>query len=156
MTIFAPSATERAIAAYAAQLINASDRLFLPQGSIAAAIRECLDWELPAADEPYSVAVLNGDRVDLQGNCLLKCGETVPQARIVIAVLPAHSGIGACMRSNIRADLSAGGETLCPDYVVTQFGIARIKGRAPAERLQNLLAVAHPDLRERLLPPSGF
>lgn len=36
------------------------------------------------------------------------------------------------------------------DYVVTEYGIANIKGRSVRERVNNLIAVAHPDFRAQL------
>lgn len=36
------------------------------------------------------------------------------------------------------------------DYVVTEHGIAKLKGRSIRERINNLIAVAHPDFREQL------
>lgn len=36
------------------------------------------------------------------------------------------------------------------DYVVTEFGIAPLRGRSVKERVNNLIAVAHPDFREQL------
>ena len=36
------------------------------------------------------------------------------------------------------------------DYVVTEYGIAPIRGRSVRQRVQNLIAVAHPDFREEL------
>lgn len=37
------------------------------------------------------------------------------------------------------------------DYVVTEFGIARLTGRSVRERVANLIAVAHPDFRQELM-----
>ena len=36
------------------------------------------------------------------------------------------------------------------DYVITEFGIAPIKGRSVRQRVDNLIAVAHPDFRAEL------
>lgn len=36
------------------------------------------------------------------------------------------------------------------DYVVTEYGVAPLKGRTLTERVRNLIAVAHPDFREYL------
>jgi len=36
------------------------------------------------------------------------------------------------------------------DYVVTEYGVARLKGAPVAERVDNLIAVSHPDFREEL------
>jgi acyl-CoA hydrolase len=36
------------------------------------------------------------------------------------------------------------------DYIVTEYGIARMKGKSSKERTANLIAVAHPDFRDEL------
>jgi 4-hydroxybutyrate CoA-transferase len=36
------------------------------------------------------------------------------------------------------------------DYVVTEYGIARMKGRTLKDRARQLINIAHPDFREEL------
>ncbi len=36
------------------------------------------------------------------------------------------------------------------DYIVTEYGIAPMRGRSIRQRIENLIAVAHPDYREEL------
>lgn len=36
------------------------------------------------------------------------------------------------------------------DYIITEYGIAHMKGRTIRERVNNLIAIAHPDFREAL------
>ena len=36
------------------------------------------------------------------------------------------------------------------DYVVTEYGIARLKGRTVRQRAQSLIEIAHPDFRDGL------
>ncbi len=36
------------------------------------------------------------------------------------------------------------------DYVVTEYGIAKLKGKTLRERAANLIKIAHPDFREQL------
>lgn len=36
------------------------------------------------------------------------------------------------------------------DYVVTEYGIARLKGKSLRERAEELIKIAHPDFREEL------
>ena len=38
----------------------------------------------------------------------------------------------------------------CVDYIVTEYGIAALKGRSVRERVENLIAIAHPKFREEL------
>lgn len=36
------------------------------------------------------------------------------------------------------------------DYIVTEYGVARMRGRSVKERCEQLIAIAHPDFREDL------
>lgn len=36
------------------------------------------------------------------------------------------------------------------DYVVTEYGVAPLKGRTIRERVRNLISIAHPNFREQL------
>ena len=36
------------------------------------------------------------------------------------------------------------------DYVVTEYGIVRLKGRSIRDRVELLISVAHPDFRDEL------
>ena len=36
------------------------------------------------------------------------------------------------------------------DYVVTEYGIAPLRGRSVRQRVENLIAIAHPDFRGEL------
>ncbi len=38
----------------------------------------------------------------------------------------------------------------CVEYVVTEFGVADLKGKSAAERAEALIGIAHPDFREEL------
>ena len=37
------------------------------------------------------------------------------------------------------------------DYVVTEYGIAHLRGQSLASRARQLIAIAHPDFRDELL-----
>ena len=56
--------------------------------------------------------------------------------------------------SKIRPQLSAGAAVTIPrnyvDYIVTEYGVARMKGRSVKERTEQMIAIAHPDYREEL------
>lgn len=39
----------------------------------------------------------------------------------------------------------------CADYVVTEFGVAKIKGQSIRQRVKNIISIAHPDFRDELL-----
>ena len=36
------------------------------------------------------------------------------------------------------------------DYIVTEFGVAHLRGRSLADRTRQLIAIAHPDFRDQL------
>ena len=36
------------------------------------------------------------------------------------------------------------------DYIVTEYGIAKLRGRTVTERTRALIAIAHPDFRDEL------
>ena len=56
--------------------------------------------------------------------------------------------------SKIKPILTPGAVITVPrnyaDYIVTEYGIAPMRGRTVRERVNNLIAVAHPDVREEL------
>ena len=69
-----------------------------------------------------------------------------------IIALPSTAAGGA--RSRIVGRLGAGARVTTPrfltDYVVTEFGSARLTGKSDAERARELLRIAHPAWRESL------
>jgi acyl-CoA hydrolase len=73
------------------------------------------------------------------------------QGRAVIA-LPATAARGA--RSRIVARLAAGARVTTPrylaDYVVTEHGVAALRGKSEAGRVRELLHVADPAFRDRI------
>ena len=36
------------------------------------------------------------------------------------------------------------------DYIVTEFGVAHLRGQSLASRTRQLIAIAHPDFRDQL------
>ncbi|HEY5476534.1 MAG TPA: acetyl-CoA hydrolase/transferase C-terminal domain-containing protein [Tepidiformaceae bacterium] len=74
-----------------------------------------------------------------------------------ITVLPAASRDGAISR--IVTQLPAGTVVTVPrqftDYVVTEFGIAKLYGKSDRERAEELISVAHPDHRAELRRQAG-
>lgn len=56
--------------------------------------------------------------------------------------------------SKIVPNISPGGIVTtprsCADYVVTEWGVAQIKGQSIRRRVQNIISVAHPDFRDEL------
>jgi 4-hydroxybutyrate CoA-transferase len=57
--------------------------------------------------------------------------------------------------SKIKPTLTEGAHVTCSkneiDYVVTEFGIARLKGKSASQRAKALISIAHPDFRGELV-----
>ena len=68
-----------------------------------------------------------------------------------ILAFPSHTAKG---QSKIKAMLTPGAVVTIPrnyvDYIVTEYGVARLKGATVSERIAQLIAIAHPDDRDRL------
>lgn len=61
---------------------------------------------------------------------------------------------GGKMISKVVPNITPGGiittARSCADYVITEFGVAKIKGQSVRQRVRNLISVAHPDFRDEL------
>jgi acyl-CoA hydrolase len=71
-----------------------------------------------------------------------------------VTVLPAASAVNGEPRSRIVAMFPQGSAVTVPrgyaDIIVTEYGIARIKGASLRRRVDELIAIAHPDFRSEL------
>ncbi len=118
--------------------------------------------------EPRLVAVNNAMQVDLTGQVN---GESIgpwpytgPGGQTAFAIAAAHAEDGRSVivlpssylrdgerRSRIAASLDEGAPVTVPrtavDYVVTEWGIATLRGKTLRQRIGELLAIAHPDCR---------
>ncbi|MDO8473719.1 MAG: acetyl-CoA hydrolase/transferase C-terminal domain-containing protein [Dehalococcoidia bacterium] len=79
-------------------------------------------------------------------------GATLSRGGRVIHVIPATAQGGKVSRIT---PLLALGSTVTiqqnlADYVVTEYGVARLKGKTRRQRAQELISVSHPDFREYL------
>jgi acyl-CoA hydrolase len=123
------------------------------------------------AKEPRLVAVNNAMQVDLTGQANSESigpwpytgpgGQTAfaiaaahaEDGRSVI-VLPASYVSGGERRSRIVLSLDEGAPVTVPrsavDYVVTEWGIATMRGKTLRQRIGELLAVTHPDCQPQL------
>ncbi len=121
--------------------------------------------------ETNFVAVNNALQIDLTGQVTAETlngriysgpgGQTVfavaasysEGGRSIIAA-PASSLAGGERHSRIVAQLSPGSMVTTPrtfvDYIVTEYGIATMRGKTVRQRAAELIAVAHPDFRGEL------
>ncbi|HOQ09632.1 MAG TPA: acetyl-CoA hydrolase/transferase C-terminal domain-containing protein, partial [Syntrophomonadaceae bacterium] len=64
-----------------------------------------------------------------------------------------RSGDGTVI-SKIAPQITPGGiittPRSCADYVITEYGVAKIKGQSIRQRVRNLISVAHPQFRDEL------
>ena len=123
------------------------------------------------AKEPRLVAVNNAMQVDLTGQVN---AETIgpwpftgPGGQTVFSFAAAHAEDGKSIivlpssyvqdgrrRSRVVASLDQGAPVTVPrsavDYIVTEWGIATMRGKTIRQRIEELIAVAHPDCRAEL------
>jgi len=73
--------------------------------------------------------------------------------------LPSTATVGGQRISRIAAELAAGAVVTTPrhqlDLVVTEYGVASLRGRTVRERAIALAGIAHPDFHELLLAHAG-
>ena len=123
------------------------------------------------AKEPRLVAVNNAMQVDLTGQVNSEAigpwPYTGPGGQTAFAISAAHSDQGRSIivvpssyvkdgvrHSRLVASLDAAAAVTVPrsavDYVVTEFGIATMRGKTIRQRIGELIAVAHPECQPRL------
>jgi 4-hydroxybutyrate CoA-transferase len=123
------------------------------------------------ANEPRLVAVNNAMEVDLTGQVN---GEAIgpwpftgPGGQTAFAIAAAHSAEGRSIivlpssyvkdgvrHTRIKATLAEAApvtvQRSAVDYIVTEWGIATMRGKTIRQRIGELLAIAHPDCRPQL------
>jgi len=80
-------------------------------------------------------------------------GATLSKGGVSIIALPSTSKDGKSSRIVANLSPGAGVATLRSDvnFVVTEFGIAQLKGKSISQRVIELCQIAHPDFREELI-----
>jgi acyl-CoA hydrolase len=123
------------------------------------------------ARNPRAVAINNTTQIDLQGQAASESdghrhiSGTGGQAQFVRGAYASEGGKSfICLastyerkgvrKSRIALNLTPGNVVTTPRsdmmYVVTEYGIANLKGRSVAERAKAIIGLAHPDFREDL------
>ena len=71
---------------------------------------------------------------------------------VSIFAMPSTAGRGKISRITPRLASGAAVSTprYCADYIVTEFGVASLKGRTMRQRAEALIGIAHPDFRDGL------
>lgn len=80
-------------------------------------------------------------------------GAALSKGGISIMAMPSTAAKGKVSR--IVSNLTEGAAVTTPrnevDYIVTEYGIAKMKGKTLRERAHHLINIAHPDFRESLM-----
>jgi 4-hydroxybutyrate CoA-transferase len=121
--------------------------------------------------EPRLIAVNNAMEVDLTGQANSEAigpwPFTGPGGQTAFVIAAAHSADGKSIivcpssfekdgkrESRIVASLDPGSPVTAPrsavDYVVTEYGIATLRGKTIRQRIGELIAVAHPDCQPQI------
>ncbi|MCZ6896006.1 MAG: 4-hydroxybutyrate CoA-transferase, partial [Gammaproteobacteria bacterium] len=71
-----------------------------------------------------------------------------------VSIIALPSTTAGDKRSKIVASLTPGSVVTTPryciDYVITEYGIARLRGKSLWQRAEALIEIAHPDFRDEL------
>ncbi|MEQ9463182.1 MAG: acetyl-CoA hydrolase/transferase C-terminal domain-containing protein [Haliea sp.] len=114
--------------------------------SINSAIQVDLTGQVCADSLGYRIYSGVGGQVDfVQGAMYSEGGKS-------IIALPSTARHGAVSRLVAAIERGAGVVTTRAqvDYVVTEYGVAELRGRSLSERAADLIAISHPDFRESL------
>jgi acyl-CoA hydrolase len=123
------------------------------------------------ARNPRAIAINNTTQIDLQGQAasesdghrhisgtggqlqFVRGAYAAPGGKSFICLASTYERKGI-RRSRIVVELTPGNIVTTPRsdmmYVVTEYGIANLKGKSVAERAKALIGLAHPDFREEL------
>ncbi|MFA7468812.1 MAG: acetyl-CoA hydrolase/transferase C-terminal domain-containing protein, partial [Desulfotomaculaceae bacterium] len=96
---------------------------------------------------------LNGKQISgMGGQADFVTGATLNPEGMVIMALPSTARGGSVSRIVSRLDEGSAITTLRSDvdYVVTEYGVAKLAGKSVAERRKELIKIAHPKFRSEL------
>ena len=99
-------------------------------------------------NKPVKAVIMSGPG----GQLTFAVGAQLSKGGRFITTLPSTAGHGKVSR--ILPEFPAGSMVTVPrtlsDIVVSEYGIARLRGKTHRERALELIAIAHPDFREEL------
>jgi 4-hydroxybutyrate CoA-transferase len=88
------------------------------------------------------------------GQCAFVCGAWMSKDGRSISVLPSTAQTANGLTSRIMPTLPQGTAVTVPrtlvDCVITEYGIAQLKGKTLKQRVRELISIAHPDFRAEL------
>jgi 4-hydroxybutyrate CoA-transferase len=131
---------------------HTDDLRILPQNPNFKAINNALfvDVTGQVTAETMGASIFSGPG----GQTVFAVAATYSDGGASIQVLPSSSVVDGERRSRILATLPPGSQTTVPrtyvDYVVTEQGIATLRGKTVRQRVDELVSIAHPDLRGEL------
>ena len=127
-----------------------NDPWVIGQNDNMVSINSCIEVDLmgQVASETLGLKQFSGTGVQVD----FVRGAALSKGGISIMAMPSTAAKGKASR--IVPLLAEGAAVTTPrndvDYIVTEYGIAKMKGKTLRERAQNLIAIAHPDFRAGL------
>jgi 4-hydroxybutyrate CoA-transferase len=100
------------------------------------------------ASESIGYRIMNGSG----GQTAFAVGALLSKGGRSITVLPSTARKGEASRivSCLEPGTAVTIPRNCADYVVTEYGIARLRGKSLRRRAEELIAISHPDFRAEL------
>jgi len=95
---------------------------------------------------------VSGRRISLPGGQpdFAAGASAAPGGMSIVAIRSAVKSTSSIV-ARFDAQTPVTSEAGCIDYLVTEYGIAKIRGMAPAQRARDIIQIAHPSARDALL-----